>query len=116
MATNDTEPPDTEPAPASKPYTFTLDHSDRAALLHVPQHLREGLRLYVEQGVEPGSFLCACIDNDLRMAIAMADDEVAQKIGAVVTWLHNHAPGTCWGSKDNRIAWCRRFQAKSRAA
>jgi hypothetical protein len=85
--------------------TFHVSTLDYSAL---PEWAREGLRLYVEEHVEPGSGLRACLQNDLREAIGRVwqrTPESAQDLCLVVSWLYNEAPGPCWGSKDKVVAW-----------
>jgi len=40
----------------------------------VPEHMHDGLMLYLEHGVEPGSFLDAVLRNDLVGAFTRADE------------------------------------------
>ena len=71
----------------------------------IPEGMREGLRLYVEDHIRPGSFLVAVICNDLREAVAQADDVNMPNIPAYVNYFYNHAPSTCWGSQKKMEAW-----------
>jgi hypothetical protein len=81
-----------------------LEHADM-----LPADLRAGLLRYVTSGVRPGHFICAVLDNDLTEAVGHADSEqrLAQ-LKAVVGWLFNFTPSTCWGSKSKRLAWEKR--------
>lgn len=74
----------------------------------IPDHLLEGLRLYVDRGVVTGSFLTACIDNKLVDAFAHADHISALALPAIANWLYNDAPSPCWGSPEKRAAWMKR--------
>ena len=69
------------------------------------KRLIESLELYVAKGVPLGSFLEACVENDLRNAFGRADEESREHLFEIVKWLHNEAPSTCWGSREKRIAW-----------
>jgi hypothetical protein len=72
----------------------------------LPRDLRAGLLRYVTNGVRPGHFLCAVLDNDLTEAVGHADsEERLAQLKAVVSWLFNYTPSTCWGSKAKRLAW-----------
>jgi len=72
---------------------------------HIPPHMLGALRRYVENRLEPGSFLTAVIQNDLSAAVSYADDFNLRNIPAYVGWLHNKAPATCWGSAAAMQQW-----------
>ena len=40
----------------------------------IPEHMIEVVRHYIENGLEPGSFLSAVLQNDLRRAVECADE------------------------------------------
>ncbi len=81
------------------------DDLDALEASSVPKSLRGGLRRYVVDGIEPGSFLCAVIDNDLRGAMKRGDPDNVAALEAILDWLYNHAPSPCHGSKEARLAW-----------
>lgn len=81
----------------SKGYTF------RGA--PIPDHLSEGLDLHVLHGLPTGSFLRAVLTNDLREALARADDKALAALPAIVGWLYNEAPAGCWGSAEKADRW-----------
>ena len=65
---------------------------------------------YIEQGIPPGDFLTAIIENNLSEAIGRADDENMANFPAYVAYFYNEAPGPCWGSPEKRRAWLRAKQ------
>lgn len=71
----------------------------------VPEHMREGLVLYIEHGVKPGSFMSAVLSNDLRTACAQADDINRHRIWDIVSFLYSYAPNRCWGSPEALKDW-----------
>jgi hypothetical protein len=71
----------------------------------VPEHIRGGLIRFVDHGILPGGFLQAVLSNDLPEACARADDENRPRLFAIVRWLWNEAPATCWGSPEAMRAW-----------
>lgn len=73
--------------------------------LGIPKRMMPGLLRWVQLGVRPGSFLSAVIANDLRRAVAHADDENINLLPAYVKWLHNYAPSVCWGSPKALKDW-----------
>ena len=71
----------------------------------IPEHIREAVRRYVEQGVIPGRFLQAVITNDLIDSLARADDVNREKLFDIVMFFYNEAPAECWQSEKKMIAW-----------
>lgn len=82
-------------------------------LLH--EDLRDSVRLYVEFGVKPGSFLTAVICNDLKESFARADENNIRRMFDIVSFFYNEVPLSCWGSKENMETWMqqRRNQKQS---
>lgn len=75
----------------------------------VPDHMHQGLRLWIEQGVLPGGFMTAVLENDLKEALARADHINRECLFNIVSFLYNFAPGPCWGSPEKVSAWENRF-------
>lgn len=71
----------------------------------VPFHLRDGLEGYILRGVPVGSFLTACIENDLLGAVNRADPSSLAGLKGIMQFLYNFTPGPCWGSAARRKAW-----------
>lgn len=71
----------------------------------VPNGNGDSLKRYIEQGIAPGSFLMAVLNNDLNQACARADRFNRQVIPDYVRWLVNEAPCECWGSPEKVNAW-----------
>lgn len=71
----------------------------------VPHHMRDGFKRWIEEGLYPGSFGTAIINNDLTTACGKADHVNAQHITSIVAWFYNHAPSDCWGSHEKVLAW-----------
>lgn len=71
----------------------------------VPDHIHEGLIAYIVEGRVPGSFLAAVLSNDLKNAVAFADDENRCALPQIIRWLYNEAPNPCWGSPEKFGAW-----------
>ncbi len=84
-----------------------MEHGWEDALGAVPQHLRAGLVRYVTDGVRPGHFLVAVLENDLAEAVARADAVSLVGLPFVVSWLDNYAPATCHGSALRVAVWCK---------
>ena len=83
----------------------------------LPDHLKESLDAYVQRGRPTGSFLEACIENDLIGAINRADDDNLYIIPAIVGYLYNDCPRGCWGQRGAHDEWVerKRKERESRA-
>lgn len=71
----------------------------------LPESLRDGLRLYIEDGCPPGSFLLAVLENDLRRACERADIVNQVRLFDIVSWIYNEAPANCWGTPQRVQQW-----------
>ena len=75
----------------------------------VPDHMVGSIRRYIEQGIPPGDFLTAVLDNNLKEAMGRADDENLRNLPAILAYFYNEAPGLCWGSPEKRRVWVNMF-------
>jgi hypothetical protein len=81
----------------------------------VPQHLREGIRRYILQGVLPGDFLRAVISNDAVGTVMRADEVSFANLKAVVGWFESYAPIACRGSPEAMRTWNERGGLEGRS-
>lgn len=81
---------------------------DYAAGDLLPEHIRDGVQRYFEDGIPPGGFLSAVICNDLFGALGRADDINRRKLFDICCWFYNHAPRGSYGSEENMGAWMER--------
>lgn len=72
---------------------------------YLPDHMKKAVKNYLEEGIPPGHFLTAVLCNDLKEAIARADDINILALPNIVSWFYNNAPKACWGSEDNFNSW-----------
>lgn len=75
----------------------------------IPERMHGAIIRFYENGIQPGGFLSAVIDNDLAGALGRADDENRHLLYAYVKWFYNHAPSGTWGyagAVDNYIQRC----------
>ena len=72
---------------------------------NLPERLQPGMRRYVEDGGDVGSFLTAVLSNDLRNALLRADETNLELLLVIIRWLHNEAPDYCWGSVEAVKTW-----------
>lgn len=64
------------------------------------KELIESLIRYRDHKIETGSFLRACLENDLCGAFVKADHINKNSIGEIVQYLCNEMPSNMWGSKE----------------
>ena len=71
----------------------------------LPEHMQDTARLYVEHGVQGGSFFTALVCNDLIGAFQRADDANTAAMREWANFLYNEAPSFCSGSREKVNAW-----------
>ncbi len=77
-------------------------------LTRLPEHLRGGMKRYLDAGIQPGFFLTACIENNLVEAVTRVGD--TEDLRQIATYLYTFAPAPAWGSKEKRLAWQERVK------
>lgn len=82
----------------------------------LPQHLRDGMQMYVEEGIPPGGFCMAVLSNDLKGAFGRADETNIKRMHDIVLWLYNECPSTAQGSPQAVKAWIERGGLKGKQA
>jgi hypothetical protein len=73
----------------------------------IPIRMYPGIIKWIQDGVKPGHFLMAIVENDLKESINRADDENVIRLQAYIKFLYNCAPGGCWGSKEKVEEWAK---------
>jgi len=81
------------------------DLIDNMEMYLIPEYMRPGLLRWIEDGIKPGEFLTAIIENDLYQAFNKADDNNIFRIQSYLKFFYNCAPRSCWGSIDRAIEW-----------
>ena len=71
----------------------------------IPEYMHGGIIRYYEKHIEPGDFLTAVIDNDLKEACGRADDTNRHHLFDYMMWFYNHAPGGTWGRQGATHDW-----------
>jgi len=71
----------------------------------LPEHMQEGMKRYVEYGVNPGDFLYHIICNDFVHALVHADQINMARIVDYAKFLYFEAPSGCWGSVEKVNNW-----------
>ena len=81
------------------------DYSELPDYSKLPERLQGGVQRYIEDGIQPGDFLTAVIQNNLTETVGKADDDMIKIIPQIVGWFYNEAPAICWGSKNKMKNW-----------
>ena len=71
----------------------------------LPRHMHAGMVRYVLLGIRPGSFMQAIIVGDYFEACRRADDPNRAGLFGYAMFLHNYAPGGCFGSREHLTEW-----------
>lgn len=74
----------------------------------LPDYMQDGMKLWVERGILPGSFLEAVLRNDLMGALGRADSNNIERLKDYGMFLYNEVPSTCFGSDEKVQAWAER--------
>lgn len=73
----------------------------------LPEHMRDGARLYIENGIPPGGFMRAIMANDFLYAAGKADHINIESFKDWAIFIYNEAPRECHGSYEVVDAWCK---------
>jgi hypothetical protein len=71
----------------------------------LPRHFYDSLKLYLEQGCQPGGFLMAVLRNDLVDAVGRADAEAEAHLRRILQFVYCSIPSPCWGSREKVEKW-----------
>ena len=74
------------------------------AATQIPDHMRDGLMLYLTDGIRPGQFLAYILANDFAHATGRADEKNQRSLFGWAVVL-NSLPGQAWGSPETVAAW-----------
>ncbi len=73
--------------------------------VEITQPCYESIKMYIEKGCEPGSFITAIIENDLQRSVSSADHMNIKLIPEYVKFFQWYAPSKCWGYKGAVEDW-----------
>ena len=71
----------------------------------LPFGLRDGMQRYLENGIMPGHFLTAVLENNLFDAVMRADSTNLSLMPDIVKWIYNEVPWEAHGSERIVKAW-----------
>lgn len=78
----------------------------------LPEHCRDGMQRYVEEGIIPGAFLTAVLENNLVEAVGRADNINIHRLRDYAIFLYNELPSSAWGSPEKVERWSVKCRAK----
>lgn len=82
----------------------------------IPDYMIGGIDRWIDHGIPPGDFLMAVLCNNLKEAVARADDVNVKLLPAYVSFFYNDAPSECWGSPEKVLAWKLKMELKAAGA
>lgn len=65
----------------------------------------DSLKMYIDHGIMPGSFLAAVLTNDLFGAMGFADSYNRATIFQITSYIYNNLPSDSWGSVEKVSAF-----------
>ncbi len=71
----------------------------------IPDYMIGGIQRFIKQGVIPGGFLSAVLENNMKEAYVFADENNISNFPAYMNFLYNEVPSECWGSPEKVKAW-----------
>ncbi len=71
----------------------------------VPSHMVPGVYHYLDDGVEPGGFLRAVLENKLVESFSLADGINHDSMSRWASFLYNDMPMASWGSEEKVREW-----------
>lgn len=74
-----------------------------------PYHTQQTIQDYITKRWEPGSFVRAVLENNLREACASADNINIRALPHIVAYCYNYIPSNAWGSPERVDAWLNRW-------
>ena len=72
---------------------------------NVSNDIVESLDRYVDHRIETGSFLRACLENNLMEAFGRADAFNSINLKNICMYIYNEIPSSCHGSREVVAAW-----------
>lgn len=74
-------------------------------MARLPEHMQEGALSYVMEGIKPGGFLTAVLENNLVRSYERADWVNTASMGEWAQWLYNSCPMPAWGGEHEVKDW-----------
>lgn len=81
----------------------------------VPDHMHDGIILYLKDGIEPGNFMRAVLENNLMEAMGAADHINRGRMFNICQFMYSYAPSQSHGSRERVAAWLEARRQKQEA-
>ncbi len=81
----------------------------------LPEHIRDGMKRYVEHGIQPGGFLCAVLENNFLEAFVRADSINTARMADIAAFVYSELPRECHGSQHKMTCWIERHAMEREA-
>lgn len=88
-------------------YNTVPDKSYIRAIHDTNEQVFRSFRKFALEGRSPGrgSFVWACLTNDLSTTVGKADHMLSEHLQDIVLYLNNSLPVGCWGSEEAVKNW-----------
>lgn len=80
-----------------------MKHDEHLSML--PEHMREGMKNYIEKGIEPGTFLRLMLEHRIYEAASHADDRNKDYLFKYIYFMYNFMPSQAHGSVEYVRDW-----------
>lgn len=74
-------------------------------MANISEGIKQSIDKYVAHRIEPGGFVRAVLENDLKGAFGKADRYNRNNMFEIVKYCYNEIPYTCWGSPEAVQNW-----------
>ena len=74
---------------------------------HIPDSIRDDIVEYVLNGIPPGDFVRAVLENNFVEACGRADNINGANLRAIAKYCYMEIPMKSWGSPERVKAWIR---------
>lgn len=71
----------------------------------INDYIYGALERYLNNGINPGSFMTAVLENNLCEAFARADSFNTSNMKNIVSYVYHHVPHNAWGSAEKVSAY-----------
>jgi hypothetical protein len=90
-------------------YILYPTYKDKIQNSRVPERITSSLLRYIEEGIPPGDFLTAFLENNLSKALGHADDEMRYLLYDLHVLIYNYVPTIAHGSPKIVKCWLNNF-------
>jgi hypothetical protein len=87
--------------------------TERMAHYNLPDHMTNGLFLYLAHRIPPGSFMTAMLSNNFSESVARADIQNAARLKEWAQFLYCEMPSGSHGSPENVKNWLQEREIES---